>query len=129
VSIPPKNAPINNHGQVRVVGSFRLLRRNSWRICHELQFESDIPRGLPPIFGIFCKTNSDDTFERRDNERIEIANRRRVRMHDRGDQACLRIPRKGFAARKHFEEHAAKGEDVGAGIGWLALKLLGRHIG
>jgi hypothetical protein len=39
------------------------------------------------------------------------------------------VSRERLAAGQHFVQHETEGEDVGAGVGGLALRLLRRHVG
>lgn len=54
--------------------------------------------------------------------------RRRLARQNRRDHAGLGLALKRFVRRGHFVEHCAKGKNIGADIGFLALQLLGRHV-
>ena len=38
-------------------------------------------------------------------------------------------PRKGSASSRHLVQHGAEGKQIGAGIEFLAARLLRRHVG
>ena len=82
----------------------------------------EVASALVTVVGIFRQTTADDVVERAG------LHRRRLALHDRGDQAGAARAFEGAAAGDHLVDDRAEGEDVGAGVGVARLELLGRHV-
>ena len=54
--------------------------------------------------------------------------RRRLERKNGGDQTGSALSHKGWPARYHLIQHRTEREDIGAGIGLLALQLFRRHV-
>ena len=83
---------------------------------------------LPAFIGIFRQTGLHNPVERRREQRLELADRFRIGVHDGGDQGGSRRPIEGAARGAHFVKQRPQGENVGPTVGVLAFELLRRHI-
>src|ERR1700687_5841920 len=70
----------------------RGCRHGQGRFGAPLQGLPEIPNGLPAVVGIFSQAFADEAVELRRQERLELQHRRWLRVHDRADQARLRLP-------------------------------------
>ena len=65
--------------------------------------------------------------ERRD-ERLALARRPRIDVHDVGDQARVRFAAECRRAGQHLVEHAAECPDIAPRVRVAAFDLLGSHV-
>ena len=61
-------------------------------------------------------------------QRLQSGERWGLGSKDGRDEACLALPLERLAARRHFVEHGAEGEQIAARVGRLPLQLLRRHV-
>ncbi len=113
-------------------GIARLRRAASARLHVALephQVGLELGRGLVAHGAILLERLLEDARERRRERRVHLVDRGRLAIEDR-----LVDHRRGLAferqhAGRHLVEHRAEREQVGARVGELSARLLGRHVG
>ena len=93
-----------------------------------LKLQLDVVGRLEPVVRLLRHAGLDDAVEGRRCHRRDRRDRSWLAFQDRRDQARAALAGKRLLARSHLVQHAAQGEDVGAGVGLLALELLRGHV-
>ena len=101
-------------------------RRRVRRCPFEL--EEQVARALPALVGVLGQAPCHEMVELRGAPRLERGRGRRLGREDRRDQVRL-ASIEGPLVRQHLVQHGPEGEDVAAGVGFLPLQLLRRHVG
>src|ERR1700686_781164 len=85
-------------------------------------------RRLKTLFWILLQAGGHNMFKGSWRERLDGADRFRVVFQNGGRQRDLTLTREGPFSRHHLIEHSAKRKNVRAGVGFLSLDLLRRHV-
>ena len=108
----------------------------SMRMCpelvsrlHALQVGAHLGGVLVAQVAILLESFVDDLFELRRNVGIEADAERRSAIQNRVEDDCRGFAAERQRAGRHLVEHGAEGKQVGAGVEFLAARLLGRHVG
>ncbi len=94
-----------------------------------LEIGADVCSFLVAQLTVFLERDADDFFQLRGNLFVQASGGSRRLVENRFVNHSGCVAGKGEAAGGHFIEHRAEGEQVSAGIEFLAASLLGRHIG
>ncbi len=84
--------------------------------------------GVSPVGGLL-EAAADDPVERRRSRRLKLRHRRRRIAQDRGQGRDRVVAGERTPSRDHLVKDDAEGEDVGARVDRLSLRLLGGHVG
>jgi hypothetical protein len=90
--------------------------------------DQQVVRRLPPVVWVLRETTGHEAVKSPRYCREQRRQRRRVDVHDRGNEARLALALKRLPAGQHLVEHDAEREDVGPGIDAAPFHLLGRHV-
>ena len=93
------------------------------------QVVAEILHRLVTVLGIFDERPADDPADVARQRRVDVGDRSRCVLDDRGDHRDGRVALKRPLARGHLIQDHAEGKDVGPMIERLALGLFGRHVG
>src|SRR5579872_1857786 len=93
-----------------------------------LQLEFDVMSRKVAVARILLEAGGDDVLERRWSKRLKRADGVGIAFENCRRQRDLTFPLKRSLTGSHLVKHSAEGEDVGAGVGFFAFDLLGRHV-
>ena len=108
--------------QLRRGGSHRT------RFAQPLQLCSQVACALTAVLGILRETLADDALEERRRQRLCDGHRRRVDVHDRGNETGLALFLERLPAREQLVEHGAAREEVRAHVALAAVEHLRGHV-
>ncbi len=106
-------------------GDGPLRRRHARQL---LEIEGEVVRGVEALLGVLLEAVADDPVEPRRDVLVGEREIRRILPQDRRHRLGRRVGVEGAPAREHLVQDRSEGEDVGAGVGGLALHLLRRHV-
>ena len=119
-------------GQTRAAGRRgRRLRRLvgfAAGLGQPAQLALQIAHRLPAVAGVLGETGPHQPVEPARQARPDLAQRGRLVLQDRSDDARLAVAVEGPPAGQHLVQHGPEGEDVRASVDRLPVELLGRHV-